>query len=152
MSKSATDDKIVQLHSKIDAGQTGSINHNDTVFSIGELARQFEVTTRAIRFYEIKGLLAPRRSGSARLYSRRDRARLQLILRGKNLGFTLEEIREFLDLYDADPSQGVQARHLLGKVEIAIADLEQKQTDIEHTLEELRQIAWQCRDHLGVDE
>src|SRR5207244_125075 len=77
----------------------------DRLYTIGELADELNVTTRAIRFYEAKGLIAPARRGVARSYSRRDRARLMLILRGKNLGFTLEEIAQYLMLYDADPAQ-----------------------------------------------
>ncbi|MGB0957676.1 MAG: MerR family transcriptional regulator, partial [Litorivicinus sp.] len=70
----------------------------DRLFSINELAEQFDITARAIRFYEDKGLISPDRAGSRRVYTRRDRGRLQLILRGKRLGFSLEEIREYLDL------------------------------------------------------
>ena len=118
-------------------------------YSISDLASDFGVTTRAIRFYESKNLITPERRGTARLYSRRDRARLQMILRGKNLGFSLEEIREFLDLYDADPTQTLQTRHLLGKVDEAISELENKRADIERTLGELSQIRSQCLDHLA---
>lgn len=122
-------------------------------YSISELSAAFDVTPRAIRFYESKGLIAPQRQGTARLYSRRDRARLQMILRGKNLGFTLEEIREYLDLYDADPSLSVQTRHLLGKVEGAISDLALKRADLDRTLAELEQIRSECVAHLrGVEK
>jgi|GEM_PF-229229 len=122
------------------------------LYGIGELSDAFKVTTRAIRFYEAKGLIAPERRGTTRLYTRRDRARLQMILRGKNLGFTLEEIREFLDLYDADPSMTVQTRHLLGKVEAAITDLACKRADIDRSLQELAQIRRECLQHLqGTD-
>lgn len=117
-------------------------------FSIGELAREFRITTRAIRFYESRGLIAPARSGNSRTYTRRDRARLKLILRGKNLGFTLEDIAEYLSLYDTDPSQLAQTRMLLGKVEAHIADLEGKQADIERTLTDLKAIRSACLAHL----
>lgn len=109
-------------------------------FTIGELAREFAITTRAIRFYEAKGLIAPRRKGVARAYSRRDRARLVLILRGKNLGFSLEEIREYLELYDADPLQVTQLRHLLLKIDERIAELRTKKADLDRTQHELKSL------------
>jgi DNA-binding transcriptional MerR regulator len=112
----------------------------EPLYSIGDLASEFAISTRAIRFYEIKGLLSPKRAGTTRVYSRRDRARLLLILRGKRLGFSLEEVAEYLNLYDSDPHQIAQTRLLLQKVEAAIADLELKQQDIEKTLSELRDI------------
>jgi DNA-binding transcriptional MerR regulator len=112
----------------------------EPLYSIGDLASEFAISTRAIRFYEIKGLLSPKRAGTTRVYSRRDRARLLLILRGKRLGFSLEEVAEYLNLYDSDPHQLAQTRLLLQKVEAAIADLELKQQDIEKTLSELRDI------------
>lgn len=116
----------------------------DRLYSIGDLASEFGVSTRAIRFYETKRLIAPRRVGSNRIYGRRDHARLAIILRGKRLGFTLEEIRQYLQLYDSDPDHTTQIRHLLEKVEHTIADLEQKQSDIHQTLVELQDIRNQC--------
>src|SRR5689334_10070037 len=95
-------------------------------YTIGELAREFEVTTRTIRHYESKGLLSPERDGIARTYSARDRARLILILRGKNLGFSLEVIRTYLDLYDADPTQMAQLKHLKTMVDERISVLQRK--------------------------
>jgi DNA-binding transcriptional MerR regulator len=106
------------------------------------------VTTRAIRFYEAKGLIAPARRGVARSYSRRDRARLLLILRGKNLGFSLEEIAQYLALYDADPAQVAQTRMLLTRIEAAIEDLQMKRADLDRTLRELKDIRGQCVQHL----
>jgi DNA-binding transcriptional MerR regulator len=121
----------------------------DYLYSIGELAQELKVTTRAIRFYEAKGLIAPVRRGVHRSYSRRDRARLKLILRGKNLGFTLEEVAQYLKLYDADPSQIAQTQMLLAHIERAIEDLQAKRADIDRTLKELKDIGSQCREHLG---
>ena len=120
----------------------------DRLYTIGELADELEVTTRAIRFYEAKGLIAPARRGVARSYSRRDRARLMLILRGKNLGFTLEEIAQYLKLYDADPAQVAQTQMLLAHIETAIEDLQAKRADLDRTLKELREIRAQCVEHL----
>ena len=122
--------------------------HPDRLYTIGELAGEFEVTTRAIRFYESKGLIAPARRGIARSYTRRDRARLRLILRGKNLGFSLEEIAQYLRLYDADPAQVTQTQMLLARVERAIDDLQVKRGDLDRTLKELKQIRAQCAEHL----
>jgi DNA-binding transcriptional MerR regulator len=90
------------------------------------------------------------RRGAQRSYSRRDRARLKLILRGKNLGFTLEEVAQYLKLYDADPSQIAQTQMLLTRVEGAIDDLQAKRADIERTLKELKEIRAQCTEHLGA--
>ena len=123
----------------------------DRLYTIGELAQELKVTTRAIRFYEAKGLIAPVRRGVHRSYSRRDRARLKLILRGKNLGFTLEEVAQYLKLYDADPAQIAQTQMLLAHIERAIEDLQLKRADIERTLKELREIRSQCREHLGCE-
>jgi DNA-binding transcriptional MerR regulator len=121
----------------------------DCLYSIGALAQELKVTTRAIRFYEARGLIAPVRRGVHRSYSRRDRARLKLILRGKNLGFTLEEVAQYLKLYDADPAQIAQTQMLLAHIERAIEDLQVKRLDIERTLKELKEIRSQCMEHLG---
>lgn len=119
---------------------SGGEGAEERLYSIGDLAGEFAISTRAIRFYEAKGLLTPKRAGTTRIYSRRDRARLILILRGKRLGFSLEEVSEYLNLYDADPLQLAQTRLLLQKVETAIAELEQKREDIEKTLAELHDL------------
>jgi DNA-binding transcriptional MerR regulator len=120
----------------------------ERLYSIGELAEELALTTRAIRFYEAKGLISPARRGVARSYSRRDRARLRLILRGKNLGFTLEEIAQYLSLYDADPAQVAQTQMLLARVETAIEDLQAKRADLDRSLRELKDIRAQCAAHL----
>ena len=127
------------------AGLRSERNKGETpLYSIGDLASEFGISTRAIRFYESKGLIAPERVGSNRIYKRRDRARLILILRGKRLGFSLEEIAEYLNLYDADPNQIAQTRLLLHKVETSIAELEGKRRDIEAALGDLGEIRAQC--------
>jgi len=125
-----------------------SAPEENRLYTIGELASEFDVTTRTIRFYESKGLIAPARRGVARSYSRRDRARLKLILRGKNLGFSLEAIAEYLKLYDADPAHIAQTQMLLGGVERAIEDLQAKRADLDRTLKELKDIRAQCIEHL----
>jgi len=108
------------------------------LFAIADLAREFGISTRTIRFYESKGLLAPERVGATRIFRRRDRARLILILRGKRLGFSLRDISDYLSLYDADRAQQV---HLLAeKVDERIALLERQRQDLETTIAELREI------------
>jgi len=106
------------------------------LFTIGELSAAFGLSPRAIRFYEDQGLIAPERVGVQRVYSKRDRARLQLILRGKRLGFSLADIREFLDLYDA--GRGKQMAMTLARTRARIRELEQQLEDITITLAELR--------------
>jgi len=100
-------------------------------YSISELAREFDVTTRTIRFYEDEGLLAPERQGQARIYSPRDRVLLKLILRGKRLGFSLAECRELFDLYDPGSGNITQLRHMLGKLADRRAALDQQLSDIQ---------------------
>jgi len=107
-------------------------------FTITELSREYGVTARAIRFYEDKGLLAPRRNGQQRIFSQRDRARLKLILQGKRVGFSLNEIGEMLDLYDLGDRRETQLRHTREKFTKQIVDLEQQREDLEAALEELK--------------
>ena len=107
------------------------------MLTITELARETGVTARAIRFYESKGLLTPRRAGTTRIYTHREHGRLQLILRGKRLGFSLTDIGEYLDLYDADPTQHDQILLLLDKVNTRIGELESQKADLDDTLKEL---------------
>jgi DNA-binding transcriptional MerR regulator len=109
-------------------------------FSVNQLAEDLGVTARAIRFYEAKGLIAPRRAGTTRVFDRRDRARLMLVLRGKRLGFSLASIREFLDLYDADRTQAAQLRLLLESTRERIRELEGQRVDLDQTLRELREV------------
>lgn len=112
----------------------------DTFFTVTELARDLAVTPRTIRFYEDKGLITPRRAGTMRVYTKRDRARMVLILRGKRLGFSLRDIKDYLDLYDMDPTQSEQMRMLLKKVETRLEMLEDQRLALEETIVELREI------------
>jgi DNA-binding transcriptional MerR regulator len=106
-------------------------------YSIGELATEFDVTPRAIRFYEDHGLLAPRRAGQRRIYSPRDRTRLKLTLRGKRLGLTLSEIRELIDMYEPGRDERPQLKRFLAVLEAHQASLQQQRADIEAQLTEL---------------
>ena len=109
------------------------------LFAIADLAAEFGISTRAIRFYEAKGLISPERVGATRVFRRRDRARLILILRGKRLGFSLRDISEYLSLYDTH-SQTAQTRLLIDKVDQRLALLEAQKADLETTITELREI------------
>ena len=119
------------------------------LYSVSELANDLGVTPRALRFYEDKGLIAPQRAGNTRVYTHRDRGRLMLILRGKRLGFTLREVREWLDLYEVDPDQAAQLTRLNDKVRKRIEALEQQRDDLDATLEELREILAQVERRLA---
>ena len=116
-----------------------------TTFTISELAREFGVTTRTIRFYEDQGLLSPKREGTNRVFSPRDRVRLKLALRGKRLGFSLAEIRELFELYDVSRGEHQQLEEFLTRLERRRADLEQQREDIEVMLREIDFFANQCR-------
>jgi DNA-binding transcriptional MerR regulator len=110
------------------------------LFAIADLAREFGISTRAIRFYESKGLLTPERVGSTRVFRRRDRARLILILRGKRLGFSLRDISDYLSLYDADRTQQAQVILLVEMVDQRTQMLELQLADLQTSLSELREI------------
>jgi DNA-binding transcriptional MerR regulator len=116
-----------------------------TTFTISELAREFDVTTRTIRFYEDQGLLSPKRAGTVRVFSPRDRVRLKLALRGKRLGFTIAEIRELFELYDVSRDEHKQLEEFLSRLERRRVRLEQQREDIEVMLSEIDFFASQCR-------
>ena len=120
-------------------------------FSITELAREFDITPRAIRFYEDQGLLAPARAGSgkSRVYSNRDRTRLKLTLRGKRLGLALSEIRELIDMYESPKDEAAQLTKFVEVLSSHRAQLEQQRVDIEAQLQEIGAFESQCRKRLG---
>ncbi|CAA6605866.1 Transcriptional regulator, MerR family [Rhodospirillaceae bacterium LM-1] len=120
-----------------------------THFTISDLAREFNITTRAIRFYEDEGLISPKRDGQRRLYAQRDRVRLMLILRGRRLGFSLKEIAEIIDLYDREPGEQGQLRLFLAKIAERRQMLKQQQEDIKQTLSELDQVEANVQRRLG---
>jgi DNA-binding transcriptional MerR regulator len=120
------------------------------LLTVTELAHQLGVTARAIRFYEDKGLISPSRVGATRVYSRREHARMQLILRGKRLGFSLRDIKQFLDLYDVDPAHAEQMRQLLARVRHRIDELEKTRAAVTETLVELHDIEKQTADALQI--
>ncbi|MDY0106715.1 MAG: MerR family DNA-binding transcriptional regulator [Giesbergeria sp.] len=128
-----------------------SDDKNSELFGVTELCNAFDVTPRTLRFYEDKGLLSPRRINGTRVYSRRDRARLALILRAKAIGSSLAEIKQYLDMYgQAGEGREQQLRYVLQRTDNAIAELEQKRVLIESSLAELRIINSNVRKNLGL--
>ena len=124
------------------------------IYSIAELAREFGITARTIRFYEDEGLIKPRRQGLTRLYSAHDRTRLGWILRGKRLGFSLAEIKQLLDLYQVDRTGVQQLRELLRRSRVHIEDLERRRADLDQHIKEFKDVETQVSKELrnrGVD-
>jgi len=107
---------------------------------IQEVAKELGLTMRALRFYEDKGLIAPQRVGTTRIYGKREVARVRLVQRGRHLGFTVREIKEFLDLYDVDPEHVEQMRRFIQRVRVRLGELEQRRAALEETIAELRQL------------
>ncbi len=131
--------------------ETPNQNDNDNardLRGIQQIASDLGITPRTLRFYEDRGLIEPRRIGTTRVYTRREVGRMQLILRGKRLGFSLRDIQEFLDLYDADPQHVEQMRRLAERVRKRVEELEQQKIAIEQTLDELRQIEREAMDRV----
>ena len=121
----------------------------DQPYSINTLSRDFNVTPRALRFYEDKGILSPSRRGTTRLYSEKDRTRLKLTLRGKRLGLTLEECREIIDMYDpAQPDDSLQLLKLCEKIREQRTSLVNKIKDIEETMRFMDDVEGQCLEKL----
>jgi len=122
----------------------------DAVYSIGDLAAEFDVTPRAIRFYESEGLLAPRREGQRRIYTPRDRTRLKLTLRGKRLGLTLSEIRDLIDMYEPGRDERPQLARFLAVLQAHRGALERQREDIEAQLAEIAAFEKRTRKQLGT--
>ncbi len=122
---------------------------NKEIMTIREMCEAYDVTPRTLRFYEAKELLFPIRDGQKRLFTRRDRARLTLILRGKRFGFSLEELRQLLDLYELDDQQETQLRRTYEVAKKHLAEMESQKADLEAAIDELKQqIEW-GRQHLA---
>ena len=120
----------------------------EPTWTIAEIAAEFGVTHRTVRHYEELGLITPERRGTTRRYHRRDRTRLNLILRGKRLGFPLEQIRTIIDLYDAPRGKASQLEYCLAQIDDRRADLEHRRRDIDDALAELDTFAARCREDL----
>lgn len=123
----------------------------ERLYTVSELGRDLNITPRAIRFYEDKGLITPQRAGTTRVYGHRNRARMMLILRGKRLGFSLVEIKRYLDLYDADVTHRSQQLLLLERVSERLLELKQQREAIDQTLGELNEIHAQVQAALDND-
>jgi DNA-binding transcriptional MerR regulator len=122
----------------------------ERTWSITELARDFGVSLRTVRHYEDVGLIAPERRGTRRIFHPRDRIRLQLILRGKRLGFSLPEIGTIVNMYDEQPGEAGQLEYLLEQIEVRRAELDQLRRDIEETEAELDRVEARCREDLSA--
>ena len=122
------------------SAKSAALRDNQRIYSIAELAREFAITPRTIRFYEDEGLIKPRRQGLTRLYSAGDRTRLSWILRGKRLGFSLAEIKELLDLYQVDRTGVQQLRELLRRSRLHIAELERRRRDLDQHINEFKDV------------
>lgn len=134
----------------MDTPNTPDPGSEERTWTITDLAREFDLTTRAIRFYEDQKLIAPTRRGQARIYGARDRTRLKLILRGKRLGFSLGEIAEIIDLYEAEPGEVGQLEFFLQKIAERRRQLDQQREDIEVTLDELKAVEANCHRRLAA--
>src|SRR6478752_4181073 len=121
---------------------------SDRTWTITEIAEEFGITHRTVRYYEDLGLISPERRGTVRVFHPRDRIRLQLVLRGKRLGFPLDEIRTIVDMYDEQPGEAGQLRYLLGQIDDRRAELEQRKRDVEAALTELDDLERRCHDDL----
>jgi len=141
----ATDAVRSSLADAVRSAAAGEAGERDRTWSIAEVAEEFGVTHRTVRHYEELGLISPERRGTARVYHRRDRTRLNLILRGKRLGFPLEEIRTIIDLYDAPRGRASQLEYVLSQVDERRVDLEQRRRDLDDALKELDAFEESCR-------
>src|SRR6476620_10155482 len=121
-----------------------------STWSITELAEEFGVTLRTLRHYEDVGLISPERRGSTRVFHARDRIRLQRILRGQRLGFSLPDIRTIVNMYDEQPGEAGQLQYLLDQIDVRRTELEQLRRDIEETTLELDRVEARCREDLAA--
>ena len=137
-------------HTDLVAGFDPGAASGREVFTIRDLTKELGVSARTLRFYEEKGLVDPRRRGQERLYSRRDRARLKYVLMGKTVGFSLEEVREMLDLYDLGDGQVTQLKVALAKFRERIARLERQKGDIDRAIAELMRAREATKEKLAM--
>lgn len=125
---------------------------SDKLYTVTQIAKELDITARTVRFYEEKGLLNPQRAGNRHIFAHRDKVRLILILRGKRVGFSLRQIKEYLDLYDADPTQKEQWRDLLKKVDDRVDQLMDQQKALTETLGELNKLKHHAEAGLGTSK
>ena len=126
------------------------VGTDEQSWTIGDLADEFGVTLRTIRHYEDVGLLSPARRGTQRVFDSRQRIRLQLVLRGKRLGFSLPEIATIVNMYDEQPGESGQLQYLLDQIDVRRAELQQMRRDIDDTMVQLDRVAARCREDLAA--
>jgi DNA-binding transcriptional MerR regulator len=131
------------------ANSTQQSNNTSITYTIGQLAKEFDITTRSIRFYEDAQLLSPTRNGQTRVYSPKDRTRLKLVLRGKRLGFSLQETKTIFELYDNEDTEEKQLHIMLELIEDKKQKLIQQQQDIADVLKDLSELESGCKDSLA---
>ena len=112
----------------------------DTLYTVPQLSKELDITERAIRFYESKGLVKPNRAGNTRIFNYKDKARLLIILRAKKLGFSLKDIKTYLDLYEVDPSQKIQSKNALEAISHRLFQLEDQKKEINFIIKELKSL------------
>ena len=134
------------------AGRDLATDGGERTSTIAQIGAEFGVTHRTVRHYEELGLICPERRGTQRVYHRRDKIRLALILRGKRLGFPLDEIKKIVNMYDGIPGEAGQLRYVLQQIDDRRADLEQRRQDLEGLIEELNELARRCREDLASVE
>ena len=152
MTTPTTDAVRAPAAADVTVGDREGDRDRDRTWTIAQVADEFGVTHRTVRHYEELGLISPERRGTTRVYHRRDRTRLSLILRGRRLGFPLEEIRTIIDLYDVPRGRRSQLEYVLGQIDERRADLEQRRRDLDAALSELTEFERRCRtdlDRLG---
>ena len=147
LSNPTTAERGPQVRISVEAAPSRKIKHgeqtlevDDRFLTVTEIAKELGITARTLRFYEDKNLISPRRVANTRVYTNRERARMILILRGKRLGFSLREIKDYLDLYDADPTRITQTKALLKKIEIRTKQLEEQRVAVDQALKGLKEL------------
>jgi DNA-binding transcriptional MerR regulator len=150
MTRTASLDPSASLDTGTSSSGGSGTAKKPRTWTIAQMAQEFAVTHRTIRHYEELHLISPERRGTERIYHRRERTRLNLILRGKRLGFPLEEIRTIIDLYDEPRGQVSQLRYVLDQIQQRRGDLERRRRDIEDALNELDEFERRCRSDLGI--
>ena len=134
---------------RTDSAKDAETANDARTWTIGQVADEFAITHRTVRHYEELKLISPERRGTARIYHRRERTRLNLILRGKRLGFPLEEIRTIIDLYDVPRGRSGQLEYVLAQIDQRRTDLEQRRRDLDAALHELTEFERRCRSDLA---
>ncbi len=129
---------------------TNQPKHGAKLYSISELSELYDVTSRTLRHYEERGLLSPKRRGQQRFYQERDRVRLQLILRGRRLGFGLKEIQEMLDLYDADPTEMSQLQEVIRRGDVKIQELRFQIDELQTIINEILELRAKMEQRLAT--